>query len=51
MSCERHRAAARSQSSTCYAGGMADRELLEWLFYATVGLCALVAHNLLASLR
>jgi hypothetical protein len=30
---------------------MTDRYLLEWLVYATVGLCALVAHNLLASLR
>jgi hypothetical protein len=30
---------------------MGDRELLEWLLYATVGLCALIAHNVLTTFR
>ena len=30
---------------------MGDRVLIEWLLYTTVGLCALVAHNLFTALR
>jgi hypothetical protein len=34
-----------------YNGVMGDRALLEWLLYATVGLCALIAHNVFTALR
>jgi hypothetical protein len=30
---------------------MGDRVLLEWLLYATVGLFALIAHNVFTTLR
>jgi hypothetical protein len=38
--------AARAEEVT-----MADRELLEWLFYAAIGLCALGVHSMLTAMR
>jgi hypothetical protein len=35
----------------CYTGTMPDHEFVEWLLYAGVGLCALIAHALLTTLR
>ena len=31
--------------------GMRDRELIEWLLYTAIGLCALIAHNVYSALR
>ena len=30
---------------------MVERELLEWLFYAAIGLCALGVHSMLTAMR
>jgi hypothetical protein len=30
---------------------MGDRELIEWLLYTAIGLCALIAHNVYSAWR
>jgi hypothetical protein len=51
MCARRHRSAAGLQRRAATIVDMQDHHLVEWLVYVAIGMCALIAHGVLSTLR